>query len=58
MSGGRGAFGDLWPIDASFPVRNNCTACRVRSTCDIVVKTRAGLVKKDGCVPLMLDLVY
>ena len=32
-SGGLGALGDLCPIDASFPVRKRCTACRVRSTC-------------------------
>lgn len=32
MSGGLGALEERWPIDLSCPVRNRCTACRVRST--------------------------
>jgi hypothetical protein len=36
-SGGLGAFGDLCPMDASFPVRKRCTACRVRSTWNFTI---------------------
>lgn len=33
ISGGLGALEERWPIDFSWPVRNRCTACLVRSTC-------------------------
>lgn len=34
--GGWGALGDLFPTDASFPVKNMCAACLVRSTCNLL----------------------
>ena len=39
-SGGVGALLDLWPMDASFPVLNRCTASRVRWTCGNVSKEK------------------
>lgn len=46
-SGGLGAFADLCPMDASFPVRKRCTACRVRSTWESIAISVVLSTKKN-----------